>query len=165
MAWSIRKAKKGDESVLAYIQTESWEAGFKGILTDEELVRCTDLTKVANMYSRDLDNHIGNGYIMEIDGKAHCIAYWDKARGIDEPGCAELICIHSLPNNWRKGFGTKMMEYVLEDVRKEGYKKIILWVFKDNKRARGFYETNGFNTTEKEKPNIIPVEIMYEKEL
>ncbi|MFQ9923242.1 MAG: GNAT family N-acetyltransferase [Beduini sp.] len=161
----IRKVKNGDESILAYVQTESWKAGFKGILTDEELVRCTDLTKTTHMYKKILDHHIGNGYILEVDGIAHCIAYWDKARGVDEPDCAELICIHSLPNNWRKGFGTKMMEQVLEDVKNAGYKKIMLWVFKDNMRARGFYETSGFITTEKEKPNMIPIEIMYEKEL
>lgn len=58
-----------------------------------------------------------------------------------------------------------MMQYVLEDVRKEGYKKIMLWVFKDNERARRFYETNDFVTLENEKTNIVPVEIMYVRDL
>ena len=38
----IRKAIPGDEQVLAYIQTESWKAAFAGILSPEELVRCTN---------------------------------------------------------------------------------------------------------------------------
>lgn len=58
-----------------------------------------------------------------------------------------------------------MMERVLKDVKKAGYKKIILWVFKENERARRFYEKNGFVTFEKEKPNIVPIEIMVEREL
>ena len=164
MDYSIRKVKKGDESILAYIQAESWKAGFKGILSEEELLRCTDLVKITKMYQEILDQQLKNGYILEIEKHAHCIAFWDKARN-NEEDCAELICIHSLLNNWRKGFGTKMMERVLKDVKKARYKKIILWVFKENERARGFYEKNGFVTFEKEKPNIVPIEIMVEREL
>ena len=40
---SIRKAVPGDEQVLAYIQTESWKVAFAGILSPEELERCTNL--------------------------------------------------------------------------------------------------------------------------
>lgn len=55
MDYSIRKVKKGDESILAYIQAESWKAGFKGILSEEELLRCTDLVKITKMYQEILD--------------------------------------------------------------------------------------------------------------
>ena len=47
---SIRKAVSGDEQVLAYIQTESWKAAFAGILSPEELVRCTNLEKAELTY-------------------------------------------------------------------------------------------------------------------
>ncbi len=33
------------------------------------------------------------------------------------PGAAELRCIHSLPENWRRGCGSRMMERVLADVK------------------------------------------------
>lgn len=165
MEYSIRKAKKGDESILAYIQTESWKAAFRGILSDEELERCTEISRATKMYQKLLDNNIGSGYILEVNGKPHCIAYWDKARDTKLSDYAELICIHSLPNNWRQGFGTKMIEQVINDVRDARYKKIMLWVFKDNIRARNFYEANGFVTFEKKKENMIPIEIMYEKNL
>ena len=33
-------------------------------------------------------------------------------------GYAELICIHSLQDNWRKGYGSKMMEQILRDMEK-----------------------------------------------
>ncbi|WP_160561802.1 GNAT family N-acetyltransferase [Parablautia muri] len=37
-----------------------------------------------------------------------------------------------------------MIEYLIQQVRKKGVHKIVLWVIKDNVKARKFYETNGF---------------------
>ncbi len=165
MSFQIRKVKKGDEKILAYIQVKSWEAAFNKILDDETLLRCTNLDKVTSMYKRLLDNNIGNGYILEIDNKPHMIAYWDKTRTDNMPGFAELICIHSLPNHWRCGYGTQMMERVLNDIKNAGCKNVMLWVFKDNSRARFFYEHCGFATKGKEKPNVKPTEICYERKL
>lgn len=165
MDYSIRKVALGDEETLAYIQTESWKAAFEGILLQAELDRCTKIEKATAMYRRLLEQNIGNGYILSIDEKPHCIAWWDATREKDMPGYAELICIHSLHNNWRQGLGSKMMERVLQDISDAGYSKVMLWVFRDNARARRFYEKHGFTTLGKVKPGIIPEEICYEKML
>ena len=102
--YKLRKAVVGDETVLAYIQTESWKAAFNDILSSDVLNKCTDINRATAMYKRLLDNQIGNGYILEVEGKPHMIAYWDATREDDMSGYAELICIHSLPNNWGKGY-------------------------------------------------------------
>lgn len=93
----------------------------------------------------------------------HCIAWWDATREKDMPGYAELICIHSLQDQWRNGYGSKMMNTVLQDITIAGYSKVMLWVFADNTRARHFYEAHGFTTKGKIKPDCAPTEICYEK--
>lgn len=165
MEYTIEKVKLGDEEVLAYIQTESWKAGFKDILQDDVLKKCTQIDKTIAMYRRLLEQNIGNGYLLKVKGVPHCIAWWDATRETDMPGYAELICIHSLQNQWRKGFGSKMMDVVLHDIASAGYLKVMLWVFEENTRARRFYEKHGFETKGKVKPNIEPKEICYEKKL
>lgn len=165
MDFLIRKVQSGDESNLAYIQTESWKAAFQHILSKEILQRTTEINRVTAMYKRLLNDGIGNGYILETNGKPHCIAWWDNARDKDMSEYAELICIHSLQNNWRKGYGTKMMERVLADIKKAGYNKVMLWVFTDNNRARKFYEACGFVTYGKVKPCFETEEICYERNL
>ncbi len=165
MNFTIRRVKQGDAPSLAMIQTSSWRVAFKGILSEEELARCTNLEKVTAMYSRLLNENIGNGYIGELDGMAHCIAYWDKTRDSDMEGFAELICIHSLPKNWRRGCGSRMMDRVIGDIAEAGYKEVMLWVFAENKRARAFYEKVGFTVTEKRKVALGAEEICYVKEL
>ena len=161
----IRKVRQGDEFNLAYIQTESWKAAFKDILSEEILQKYTDLNCAEAMYKRLLDENIGNGYILEVDSHPHCIAWWDRSRDSDMAGYAELICIHSLQDKWRRGFGTQMMNRVMDDIKTAGYDKVMLWVFINNVQARKFYESCGFVTYGKVKPCLETEEICYEKEL
>ncbi|MBE7004680.1 MAG: GNAT family N-acetyltransferase [Ruminococcaceae bacterium] len=161
MEATIRSVHPGDENTLAYIQTESWKAAFADILDTETLARCTDVNKATDMYRRLLKEHKGNGYLLLVDGKPHAIAYWDAARDAAFQGKAELICIHSLPDRWRRGYGSQLMDRVLKDIRAAGYSEVVLWVFKDNARARAFYETKGFAPTEYTKPALNTNEILY----
>ena len=161
MQIEIRRVNQGDENILAYIQTESWKAAFTDILDEETLARCTDIAQAIAMYKRLLDENKGNGFILSIDGKPHCMAYWDAAREMEFAGKAELICIHSLPDNWHKGYGSKLMDHVLADIRDAGYSEVVLWVFRDNTRARAFYEAKGFRKTGISKPAFDTEEVLY----
>ncbi len=165
MSFQIRTVQPGDAPVLAHIQTSSWRSAFKNIITDDDLGRLTDLGKVTAMYSRLLEEKKGHGYIGEVEGKAHCIAYWDKARDTDLSDCAEIICIHSLPDNWRRGYGSQMMDRLLSDISAAGYEKAILWVFTENQRARAFYEAKGFTATDHVKAALGTEEICYSIDL
>ncbi len=161
MGVSIRKVLHGDENTLAYIQTESWKAAFAGILDEETLVKYTNIDKAIEMYKRLLTENKGNGYILSVNGKPHCIAYWDKARDKEFTDKAELICIHSLPENWHKGYGSMMIDHVLKDIKAAGYSEVVLWVLKDNVRARAFYEAKGFVLTGILKHALDTVEVLY----
>ena len=165
MRYTIERTKPGDEADLAYIQTESWKAAFRDILSPEILESCTQLGKATSMYRRLLEQDKGNGYLLRVDGRPHCIAWWDATRETDMPGYAELICIHSLRDNWRKGYGSKMMERVLQDVRSAGFSKIMLWVFEGNTRARQFYSRHGFAFSGKRKISLEQTELCYKKSL
>ena len=161
----IRKVQPGDENSLALIQTESWKAAFRGILDDETLARVTQLDRATAMYKRMLDENKGNGYLLLLEGQPHGLAYWDAARDAELAGKAELIAIHSLQGNWRKGYGGLMMDRVLTDAARAGYREIALWVFEKNARARAFYEAKGFRATELRKTGLGAVEMCYVRPL
>ena len=165
MEYTIERVRLGDEATLALIQTESWKAAFKDILSADILKKYTQIDKAITMYRQLLEQNIGNGYLLKVQGNPHCIAWWDATRESDMPGYAELICIHSLQNQWRKGFGSKMMDTVLKDIAKAGYTKVMLWVFEENTGARQFYEAFGFTTNGKAKTVMEAPEVCYEKTL
>ena len=161
----IRKAIPGDEQVLAYIQTESWKAAFVDILSPEELERCTNLQKAEQMYHGVLRREGCNMAIELVNDNPHCIAAWGTNRCDLGDTVGELICIHSLQNNWAKGYGSAMMEYVLAQLQQANYESVILWVFEENSRARKFYEKHGFELTSQTKTYNGIIEVMYRKKL
>ncbi len=161
----IRRVRPGDENSLAYVQTESWKEAFREIVPADILSKCTELKKATEMYRKLLAENKGNGYILELDGNPHCIAWWDASREKDMAGFAELICIHSLKDNWHKGYGKMMMKQILDDIKSSGYSKVMLWVFDNNLRAIKFYEAHGFAASGRKQPALGAVEEMYIKEI
>lgn len=157
----IKMANPGDEAVLAHIQTESWKSAFEGILSRDDLEALTEINRVTEMYKRTLCSYSEHGFILSVDGKPHCIAYWGASRESDMPDYAELICIHSLPENRRCGYGTVMMEHIFREIKNAGFEKIMLWVFENNIPARKFYEKLEFKPSGKTKIFRGAVEMMY----
>lgn len=165
MKITIREAEPGDEKILAYIQTESWKSAFADIISAEDMERCTDIAKAEAMYENVFKSGYAEMSVLEIDGKPHCIAAWSKSRNPQFSDCAELICIHSLCDKWGKGYGSMMMNHIIDEIKKSGYNSVLLWVFKKNTRARRFYEKHGFELTDNTQISYDAVEVMYRKDL
>lgn len=161
----LRKAASGDERILAFIQTESWKAAFSGILSPEELKRCTDMKKAEEMYRNVLKRHIVHMTIEFVDRNPHCIAGWSQNRSDLGSHVAELICIHSLCEQWHQGYGSIMLRHILDEIKEAGYSEVILWVFEKNQNARSFYEKHGFQLSDRTNRSHGAVEIMYSKQL
>ena len=161
----IRKVQQGDANTLAYIQTESWKAAFAGILDAETLEKCTNIDRAPAMYQKLLDKNNRNRYLLSEEPTTNYNTNWDTARDAELTGKAELICIHSLPENWHKGYGRQMMNRVLKDIKENGYSEVFLWVFRENYRARAFYEANGFALTDTSKPAFDTEEVLYSKRI
>ncbi len=161
----LRRAKLGDEKILAYIQTESWKAAFAGILSSEELARSTNLENVEEMYKKVLGQQFVHITIEFVDKKPHCIAGWSQNRSELGTNVAELICIHSLRDKWHKGYGSIMMRQILDEIKQAGYSEVILWVFEKNMRAIRFYEKHGFTLMNQKNQSHGATEIMYAKKM
>ena len=76
---------------------------------------------------------------------------------------AEIVAIHSLPESRGTGLGHAMLEEALKQI---GERSVFLWAFKENKRARRFYEKHGFHWDGKERVSEFDgaLEVRYVKE-
>jgi GNAT superfamily N-acetyltransferase len=57
---------------------------------------------------------------------------------------AELYALYVRPAWWSTGTGRALMDRVLARSVAAGYSSVTLWVLRDNRRARRFYERAGF---------------------
>lgn len=81
--------------------------------------------------------------IFENGDPVGCVAY-GKSRDRALTNWGEIVSIYLLPEYFGKGYGKNLLEIALLDLKQSGYQNIYLWVFKENQRARHFYEKNKF---------------------
>lgn len=54
-------------------------------------------------------------------------------------GQGEIISIYFLPEYMGKGYGKKLMDAALFELKKQGFSQAYLWVLEDNANARHFF--------------------------
>lgn len=144
MKLAIRKATKDDANSLAEILTSSWKSAYKDIISTIELEQQTNLEHRKKMFEKMLDTPIGEFYIV-TDDLIPCGEFmFCRSRDREMSEYAEIVSFYLLESYWNKGIGSAMMKTALLKISELGYKNTFLWVFKDNKRARKFYENFGF---------------------
>jgi ribosomal protein S18 acetylase RimI-like enzyme len=57
---------------------------------------------------------------------------------------AELYGIYLLPEYWSMGYGKQLYRATETRIRQNLVENLVLWVFKNNTRARSFYEAVGY---------------------
>ncbi len=72
-------------------------------------------------------------------------AAYGPARQTETAGCGEVISLYLLPDCWGRGLGKVLLEAALERLREMGCREASLWVLEENRRARAFYERQGFS--------------------
>ena len=164
MEVTLRPAVAGDAADLAAIQAASWNAAFVEILTPEILREYTDFARLEEMYRNILASPELHLTLELVNDVPHGLAAWSASRD-GEAKTAELICIHSRPGNWGKGYGAALMRHALLEMENAGYSYATLWVFAENHRARRFYEALGFVATGATQISFGCEELQYRKSL
>ena len=165
----IRAGSAADAAQVAAVQREGWLAAYDGIIAAEIINRVTApdggarvrqsfrtrpwqhmLVAVAGGREppgQDADQATGIvGYASfgpETDVLGAPWPHPRTAAGRDG-SVAELYALYVRPAWWSTGTGRALMERVLARTSGAGYRSVTLWVLRDNRRARRFYERAGF---------------------
>lgn len=145
----IRKATTDDVNTISYIHALSWKSAYIDIVPQKYLDELKDDFWAPAFMNWISNNKITVQIILENDFPVGCIAY-GQSRDKKIPEFGEIISLYILPDCFGKGFGQKLLEATLLDMKNSGYENIYLWVLKENKKARSFYEKNRFYCTDDE---------------
>ena len=149
----VRTAQFEELARLSGIMVCSFRSAFSGLVSEETLRTCADPENC-----RKLLEHL------YPDKTMHFLAGGDAGMLVwrDTPDGAEIMAIHSLPESWGSGLGHAMLTTALEQI---GSRPVFLWAFRENHRARRFYEKHGFRRDGAERISEFDgaVEICYRK--
>jgi len=147
-ALTIRLATADDAAVLAGIGGRAWNLTYRGIVPDpvldEWIAGAED-----NWRSAFAANDAGSpwrAWVAERGGAL--LGYVTTSPAKDEwlpppDGAGEITNLYLEPSAIGAGVGRRLYEHAVEDLRERGYRPLVIWAFRDNPRARRFYERMG----------------------
>lgn len=145
MACPIRPARADDVETLAALHLASWRAACAGILPAAVLAGVS-LERRTRDWTRWLAAPGTRTFVAARDGPLAGFVTLGAMRANGRPSrtLAELRMLYVDPGTWRGGVGRALVEQAVNDARGRGFEQLILWVFRENRRARAFYAALGF---------------------
>ena len=130
---TVRNATFEDMAFAADIMVTSFRTAFADFVSPETMDACTNPGNCRAM----LESIYQEGKMHFLMGGDQGFLCWQET----EEG-AEIVAIHSLPESWGTGLGHAMLTEALKQI---GNRPVHLWAFKENTRARRFYEKHDFH--------------------
>lgn len=128
----VRNAELADMKQLGHIMSILFKTAFRDFVSRQTLEACAREDNCAAL----LEGLYRDGKIHFLIGENSGMLCWQET----EAG-AEIVAIHSLPESWGTGLGHAMLTEALKQI---GDRPVFLWAFRDNQRARRFYEKHDF---------------------
>ncbi len=129
---TVKIAEFEDMKQLGHIMCVSFRTAFSGLVKQKTLEENAREDNCIAM----LEGIFREGKVQFLLGDRSGMLAWQ-----DLGDQAEIIAIHSLPDSWGTGLGQAMLTEALNRI---GEKPVFLWAFKENMRARRYYEKQGF---------------------
>ena len=143
IAHSVREAQLEDITRVTHIMVQSFRSAFADFVSRETMDICTNED---NCYAMLRDIYQSGTMHFLIGDEAGMLVWQEQQESNEFPnGSVEIVALHSLPESIGTGLGRAMMTYALDQIHQMcGEVSIFLWAFRDNTRARRFYEKHGF---------------------
>jgi RimJ/RimL family protein N-acetyltransferase len=140
----IREARIGDEDQIARVHVAAWRAAYRGMMPDAFLESLDENTRAKRWRERLDATSAGRRTFVAIASDSIVgIAGIGPAR--DEAGTrGELYMINLAPTAWGRGIASELLDQCVKDLSAFGHREAILWVLRQNARARRFYEREGW---------------------
>ena len=151
---NIRNAEFADMKQAGHIMSVSFRTAFVRFVSQQTLDTCAREDACIAL----LEGIYTEGQVHFLMGEDKGMLAWQR-----EADAAEIVAIHTLPESWGTGLGAAMLT---EALRQIGGVNVFLWAFRENTRARRFYEKHGFrwDGTERVSQFDGAVEVRYVKE-
>ncbi len=142
MNYIIRKKERKDCDGIARVVTTAWNETYKGIVPDEFLdnLKENEEERIKNSYSK-FDENNNHQYVLEIDNQI--VGYVNVGSTDEEiPNCGEIHTVYIINGYKGHGYGKKLVEAGIKELKDMGYDKMVIGCLQGNK-SNDFYKHLG----------------------
>ncbi|WDV55596.1 GNAT family N-acetyltransferase [Streptomyces coeruleorubidus] len=168
----IREMTLADCDRVARIRTRGWQSAYQGMMPQSYLdgLSVAEDAERRRSYLAQGDGSVVNLVAEDTGGEVVGWACHGPYRdGEVVTGDAELYAIYVHPEHLGQGTGQALLAESVARCAAAGHDRLLLWVLKENERARRFYERAGFRADGAEEPfevdGVAVPEVRYAKAL
>jgi ribosomal protein S18 acetylase RimI-like enzyme len=145
----VRDATAADTGAIGRVHVRAWQAAYRGVMSDAYLDSLRTEDREA-MWHELLERRIPGVSVLVVENEGRAVvgfASLGPANDADrrEAGYGELYSINLDPDVWGQGFGRSLLDEVSARLGRAGHPAAVLWVERENVRARRFYERAGWS--------------------
>ena len=143
MDYIIRKIRREDVPGLNHVVTVAWNEAYKGIVPDEflEELKRNEKERTEKGLSKFNDDY--TTLILEVDNEVVGFSHYATANQERFPECGEIRALYIIGKYKGHGFGRKLVEESIKELKKMGFNKMIICCLRDNLPANEFYKHIG----------------------
>ncbi len=140
--YRIRAANIQDAKSIANVHVKSWQTSYAGII-DEEFLQNISYEKRLQLREQVLQSELFQ-LVVECDG--HIVGFADAGLMREEKQLGmtgEIYALYLLQEHQGQGLGRKLFSQCKQWLKEQHIETFVLWVLKQNTRARNFYVKQG----------------------
>jgi len=143
MEYNIRRREKKDCKDIARVVTVSWNETYKGIISEDILDNLyKNEEKRASDAFNNFDVNDNHQFVLEVNNKI--VGFINVGKTDDENylNCGEIFAIYIEEKYHNNGFGKKLIDVGIQELKEMGFDKMIIGCLKENS-SNEFYKYIG----------------------
>lgn len=142
----IRNAVAKDASKIALIKVDGWKNAYKGIISNEFLDTLNYEEEEKRFLTRikgEHDKPSSSIIVYESDNEVRGFSCYGNNMSSLTNDYGEIFALYISSEYRRKGAGKEMIAWIKDELKKQGFKHIIIWCLKHNLPSIEFYKAVG----------------------
>jgi len=141
----IRDGEPEDADACARVIVDTWRVAYAGIVPQVVLAGLS-YAEHANSYRRGGATRTSGRFTLVAEnelGKVVGLTWAGPAWESEAVHTAEIRMLYVLPEHQHQGLGRALLRAAVQRLQEAAHAALLIWVFKDNRPARAFYESLG----------------------
>lgn len=142
----IREADPKDSLEIAKVHVKAWQCAYRGQIPDDYLDKLS-VSKRQSMWEGLIKNPYPRSKTLVGQLNNQIVGFCSYGPSRDKDSSEDIGKVFSIyidPDNTGKGVGTGLIKKAVNDLKGLGFKKVTLWVFDSNEKAKEFYKKRGW---------------------